>query len=671
MKLFSAGLTFVNIATIIGLLLGIMGGGLNEGFAGLALFLGLAAAIFACVGTAPFTPRKVTAPPPPAAPLPKSKRARRRMKLVEEPVVVAPRPNYHLGAWAVGIVFLMFAVRSFCWLLYVDGNHLKIQSPNNLGDLALHITYIKYFANGVALWPDNPIHVFSTLRYPAGIDFFDSLLLLLHIDLIRALVWTGLLGSIATFYGFYRWGGAFGVAGFLFNGGLAGFEFFKKFHFADYQADKIAWKSIPLAMFVTQRGLLYAIPVGLLLLVHWRRKYYPATNDETSGARRGLLPWWVEWSLYATMPFFHVHTFLALSIVLGFWLLIGSWEMRKQVALLLAAAFVPATLIVWMITDHFQASSILHWAPGWVQSDPGFAVPALQFWFVKIPAALGFWIYNFGLTLPALIALVGVIGWRMWKDWEGSVADPVPAAALDSDSVPGAEAPITRTRTRTRWISWWKRVRAFSAFAFVIPAAAIFLLALFVKTAPWGWDNTKLIIWAYFICLPFLWRELIAKWQWPIRVAVCFLLFASGFVSLCGGMAGSAGFDLADRTELEAVATVVRKLPIKERFAAFPTYNHPILLNGHKAVLGYPGHLWTQGFDYGPIEQQLKALMLGAPDWRERARALHTRYIYWGPEEERAYAGSTQPWRGKNAVVATGFWGTIYDLERPASATRQ
>ena len=50
-----------------------------------------------------------------------------------------------------------------------------------------------------------------------------------------------------------------------------------------------------------------------------------------------------------------------------------------------------------------------------------------------------------------------------------------------------------------------------AAFAFVIPAAGIFLFALFVKTAPWGWDNTKLIIWAYFICLPFLWSELIAK----------------------------------------------------------------------------------------------------------------------------------------------------------------
>ena len=42
------------------------------------------------------------------------------------------------------------------------------------------------------------------------------------------------------------------------------------------------------------------------------------------------------------------------------------------------------------------------------------------------------------------------------------------------------------------------------AFAFVMPAALIFLFALFVKTAPWGWDNTKLMIWSYFICLPFL-----------------------------------------------------------------------------------------------------------------------------------------------------------------------
>ena len=218
MKAFSAGLTLVNVATMAGLLLGIVGGGLDEGFAGLALLLGLAAAVYAWVGTTPFSIRKVAAAAPPPQ-LPKSKRARRRMKLATPTAPPPPPRRWHFWGCAVGIVFAMFAVRSFCWLLWIDGNNLKIQSPNNLGDLALHITYMKYFANGVALWPDNPIHVFSSLRYPAGIDLFDSLLLLQHVDLIRALVWTGLIGSLATFYGFYRWGGAFGVAGFLFNGG--------------------------------------------------------------------------------------------------------------------------------------------------------------------------------------------------------------------------------------------------------------------------------------------------------------------------------------------------------------------------------------------------------------------------------------------------------------------
>src|SRR5262249_49833954 len=177
--------------------------------------------------------------------------------------------------WAMAVCFAAFAIRSFCWLFYIDGSDYKIQSPNNLGDLSLHLTLIKNFANGVPIWPDSPIYVFSKLRYPAGIDLFNGLLSLVHVDLIIGLVWVGLLSSLAIFYGFYRWGGTFAIAGFLFNGGIAGFQFFKTFQFLDYQgtaADiahrQIAWKSIVLSMLVTQRGWLYAIPAGLVLLWH-------------------------------------------------------------------------------------------------------------------------------------------------------------------------------------------------------------------------------------------------------------------------------------------------------------------------------------------------------------------------------------------------------------------
>src|SRR4030095_11230940 len=309
MKWLSAGLTFVNLSTVCGLLLGMTGNGLSVVTAIFSLTAGAAFSVAAYLGNFDnaLQPRK-SAPGEPES----SHGMRYRQ----------------LWVWIVAACFALFALRSFCWLLYVDDNELRIQSPNNLGDLALHITLIRNCVNGVALWPDNPIYVFSKLRYPAGMDLFNALLCLVHVDLTRGLVWTGLLASLATFYAFFRWGGAFGVAGFLFNGGTAGFQFFDKLKFLDYQGDKtIAWKSIALSMFVTQRGLLYAIPAGVLLVWHWREKFFrqaPVTGVGDPGAPydrprpRGPLPFWVELSLYASMPLFHVHTFLALSIVLFF-----------------------------------------------------------------------------------------------------------------------------------------------------------------------------------------------------------------------------------------------------------------------------------------------------------------------------------------------------------------
>src|SRR5467141_2362182 len=276
MKWLSAGLTFVNFSTVCGLILGVAANGLGQPVAVISLILGVVAAIFAYLGTSdPKTKIDILDSAEPGAKL--SKRGQRRLRragnLPSAPTAI--RKYRSFWTWVLAACFAIFAVRSFCWLLYIDGDQLKIQSPNNLGDLALHITYIRTFASGVSLWPDNPIYVDSKLRYPVGIDLFNALLCCLHFDLTRGLVWTGLLASLATFYAFYRWGGAFGVAGFLFNGGIAGFQFFKTLQFLAYQGDQtIAWKHIALSMFVTQRGLLYAIPVGLLLLWHWREKFF-------------------------------------------------------------------------------------------------------------------------------------------------------------------------------------------------------------------------------------------------------------------------------------------------------------------------------------------------------------------------------------------------------------
>jgi hypothetical protein len=610
MRWLSAGLTFVNFTTVTGLIIGIIAGGLTPFCAAAAFTVGVFAAVTAYFRTLDTRETKDTL----------------------DAAGTHPQRYRDIWKWLIVACFAIFAVRSFCWLIYIDGNVLRIQSPNNLGDLALHVTYIKNFANGVPLWPDNPIYVGSKLRYPAGTDLFNSLLCLQDVDLIRGLIWAGLLGSIATFYAFYRWGGIFGVAGFLFNGGVVGFQFLRTWKFSDYQGvSSIAWKSIPLSMFVTQRGLLYAIPAGLLLLWHWREKFFrkavagvadpgQSATESTAVTDRGYspLPFWVELSLYASMPLFHVHTFLALSAVLVCLGIFGDAAMRKDIGVLVGSAFVPATFFVWLITDHFHAGSVFALQPGWIQHDGDFAAPFFQFWLV-----------NFGLWIPIILALIGICAANVRKSgWR------------------------------------WNQKLSENA-AFLLPAVGIFLFSFFVKTAPWGWDNLKIMIWAYFLALPFLWTQLVANWPTIVRTVACIALFGSGFVGLIGGLAaGRSGFEFTpDRGELDGIGNAVRKLPATARFAAYPTYNHPLLLQGRKVVLGYPGHLWTEGFDYAKNNQRLEQLMNGAENWRNIAHGLQVQYIFWGREEKANYQSSKRPWEKTAALVNSGTWGAIYDVE--------
>jgi hypothetical protein len=55
--------------------------------------------------------------------------------------------------------------------------------------------------------------------------------------------------------------------------------------------------------------------------------------------------------------------------------------------------------------------------------------------------------------------------------------------------------------------------------------------------------------------------------------------------------------------------------------------------------------------------------MRGEPGWRDDARALGVSHVHWGGREERAFAGSKQPWRDSGTAVASGEWGTLYRVD--------
>lgn len=515
--------------------------------------------------------------------------------------------------WIAIVVFALACARAFLWLVFVDGDKIKVLSPNNLGDLALHLTYIQFLANGAAFWPDNPIFTYGKLTYPIGVDLFNTLLTLIGVDPLRGLIWVGLGGSVLTGVALWRWGRGIALAAFLGNGGLAGFAVVASGKLADYQT-QLAWKSLFLALFVTQRGLLFALPAGLLLLASWRSRFF--ADD---GWR---LPRWGELLLYASLPLFHLHSFIFLSLMLAAWFVLHP-PARRELGVFVGTALVPASALVLLVTGMLGGASVLGFKAGWMWDDATW----LQWCEDHLPgssalnAMLLFWPINFGFALP----LVGWIVFRLWKD---------PRAT-------------------------WPR-------ALVFPALLIFLLCVFVKFAPWEWDNTKLMIWSYLAVVPLAWNELLAArplWQRAIAMVA---LFGSGFISLCGGLDGShVGFELATRSELDGVARAVAPIPIAERFVGYPTYNHPLLLAGKKMALGYTGHAWSHGLDWAGPAERVESLMNGEPGWREAAAELGVRYLFWGLEEQEHYQTSTQPWKLTTRLVAQGEWGELYDLASP------
>jgi len=514
-----------------------------------------------------------------------------------------PRERLGLAGGLVLVLGGVFAVRTGFWLAWEQGETLRVGSPNNLGDFSLHLAYVRQLAGDSAFWPVNPISANAPLTYPLGIEFWHVLLLGYGLPILSGFALATLLGLGLGIWAIWRWGGAFGLAAVLCNGGLAGWALFKTGVWADYQAE-LAWKNIPLAILVTQRGFLYALPAGLWLLSRWRH---------TLVRGKGKLNW-LDWWIYTTLPLFHLHTFLALSFFLLAWWVAG---VRRARIMGYGLAAVPvATGLVWLCTGGARGTGGgVSWAWGWFAREGETRTGAL-------------W-SNFGLWLVLLPALAG---WLVWRRGWGARSGP-------------------QEREAAAWV--W-------------PGVMLIGFGLCWKLQPWAWDNTKLMLWGWIAVMPALWRLWLRRWAWPVRWTLCGVLFGGGFISLIGGMGAGLpnGYVVANWFELSAALQLREQLPRGAVVAAAPTYNQPLLMAGQPLLLGYEGHLWSHGIPYQERLVRLNALMNGGPGWREAAEALGADYLFWGTLEARMYPGSARPWEGSAPVEATNRAGTLYRLKK-------
>jgi hypothetical protein len=508
-----------------------------------------------------------------------------------------------LAKWLVIIVFTLFSLRAFGWHVILRNDDFCVLSPNNLSDFPLHVHYINYFAHGAEMWPNNPFKAGVSIGYPFGVDLFNSVLTVLGLDLVRGIVWVGFAACLATGVALYAWGRWIALATFLFHGGTVGWAFLNTGEWIDYQ-QTVDWKSLPLSLFITQRGFLYAIPAGLLLLQHWKRIEY-----NPNGAR--LLPTWLEILIFGSMPLFHLHTFLFLATI-QFARLFWSAD-RTRVVRVITWAFLPASYLIYLLTKGFKSVSHINWLAGWLQGEN---------------FSIFYWFKNFGAYPFVFLWIIGLLLYRL--------------------------------RSKEELIA----LGAKRALLFVGPAFAVFVACLFFKFAPWAWDNTKFFAWCIIVIVPFLWSESISRGSLALKLSACFVLFFSGFISLFGGLGSDfKGYGIAKRSEIVQVGHAVKALPIEAVFASAQEHAHPLVFNGRRLVLGFNGHMVGHGLNVDKERDMLNKLMNGADDWRDAAVALGVEYIFWGRLEKSAWPESKMPWAKDRYRFTSGDWGDIYRVE--------
>lgn len=362
----------------------------------------------------------------------------------------------------------------------------------------------------------------------------------------------------------------------------------------------LAWKNIPLTMLVTQRGFLYALPAGLWLMSRWHRCLVRGRRE---------LNWFDVW-VYGTLPLFHLHTFLALTAVLFVWVWVN--PERRRVVLHGLAAVPPAVALGWLVTGGGSHTGTSGPAWGWFAKDDQGTLDAL-------------W-QNFG---PWLVVLPPLTLWLAWRRTTGRADQREHEGAL--------------------WM---------------LPGMVVLLFSLVWKLQPWPWDNTKLMLWGWLACAPFVWRLCLQDRTVWLRAIACAGLFGGGFLSLTAGLGTGlrGGYSLATLRDIDAARQVRALLPPDAVVAAAPTYKQPLLLAGQGVVLGYDGHLWSHGIDYQERMTLLNRLLRGHEDWPAAARRLGVTHLYWGRLEWATYPDSTRAWRRHATLVHDTPVGSLYRL---------
>lgn len=479
----------------------------------------------------------------------------------------------------------------------------------NLGDLPFHLGAIFAFSEGNNFPPENPSYAGAKFTYPFFADMLTAFFVKLGAGVREAMFVQNLtlgfslivlLEKFVTETVGIREAGKIAVLLLIFSGGL-GFVWFAKDYVDGAQGlaatlwklpqdytigEKFRWGNSLVVLFLTQRSLLFGMPVTLIALTAlWRIFSVPAASDEEADhgapAAVSYLPHLLVGFIAGTLPLIHVHSLAVLFVVSAYVFFTRRDRWRELVAFGIGVSVISLPMLAWSLTG--SASNLkefIGWHIGWDSKDQNL---------------LAFWIKNLGIFIPLSIA-GGILLSKRDKE---------------SDS---------------------------RLVLFYLPFAFLFLVSNTVKLAPWEWDNIKVLIYWFVGSLPFVAYSI--AWAWErggamrvVAIGAFLILTMSGALDVWRTVSGQINYSVFSHDAVKIANEIRQRTDPKALFLNAPTYNSAVVISGRRSLMRYSGHLGSYGIDYSAREADVKRIYSGSAIADALLKKYEIDYVIISPEE--------------------------------------
>ena len=374
------------------------------------------------------------------------------------------------------------------------------------------------------------------------------------------------------------------------------------------------WGNAVTALFVPQRGILLGVALSLIVWTIWLQASESPNSekDEQSGsfdflARPFTLRLMMVAGLIAgLMPLVHAHSFVVTMAMGGCLALlqalyaINAFRRAGQDQPLQESLKESLIPVCWPWIAFFGIAVAVG-GPQALWATRGSSMAAGNFfarsfgWDHGTENVIWFWIKNTGFFIPLLIAA------GLWH-WRERIAPP------------------------RLWF-------------FCLPFALCFVFPNFFRLAPWVWDNIKVLTYWWIASAPIVALLLAKLWRrsGPMRALAIVLLasqIGAGALDVWRAASGSVERQTFDQNGVAFAEIIKQNTPPGSLILHAPTYNDPVYLSGRRSFMGYPGHLWSHGIDYGKREAELRAVYTGAPEAAGLIETLGIEYVVVGPLEK-------------------------------------